>query len=119
MRLSPIYAAILATGLSNTAFAHAHLTAATPPVGSTVKAAPAELAITYSESLEPKFSAIEVQDASGTRVDTGDVHTESGNGKRLVVGLKPLQPGTYKVVWHATSTDTHKSEGSYNFTVSP
>jgi methionine-rich copper-binding protein CopC len=60
-----------------------------------------------------------VQDASGARVDMDDVHTSPGNDKRLVIGLKPLKPGTYKVIWHATSTDTHKTEGTYNFSVSP
>jgi methionine-rich copper-binding protein CopC len=119
MRLRVILLAFVAASSSSAAFAHAHLTGATPPVGSTVGMAPMEIAITYSERLEPRFSTIEVQDASGARVDMGNVHTETGDDKRLVVGLKPLQPGSYKVIWHATSTDTHKTEGSYSFTLRP
>jgi copper resistance protein C len=33
------------------------------------------------------------------------------------VGLKPLPPGTYKVLWHALSVDTHTTEGSFSFRV--
>jgi hypothetical protein len=119
MHLNLIPMTIVAVGLSSAAFAHALLTTAAPPVGSTVKAAPKEIALDYSESVEPRFSAIQVQDTSGARVDTGDVHAASGNDKRLMVSLKSLKAGAYKVTWHVTSTDTHKTEGSYSFTVSP
>ena len=37
----------------------------------------------------------------------------------LSVPLRPLSTGVYKVTWHATSVDTHKTEGSYTFTVGP
>ena len=33
------------------------------------------------------------------------------------ISLRPLPPGTYKVNWHVLSVDTHKTEGSYSFTV--
>jgi copper resistance protein C len=33
------------------------------------------------------------------------------------VGLKPLPPGTYSVLWHALSVDTHTTEGSFSFHV--
>lgn len=50
-------------------------------------------------------------------MDKHDVHVVAGDGKRLAVSLGALPPGTYNVVWHATSVDTHKTEGS--FTVAP
>ena len=114
-------AVILTTSVavSGPALAHAFLKSATPPVGSTVQAAPSNVVIDYTEGVEPKFSTIEVQDAAGARVDSGAVQTTAGDNKRLTVGLKPLKPGTYKVTWHATSTDTHKTEGTYSFTVKP
>jgi methionine-rich copper-binding protein CopC len=101
------------------AHAHAHLTAATPAANSTVPASPSEVSITYTEGVEPKFSSIVVQDAAGARVDTGNAHTQAEDDKRLIVGLKPLPPGVYKVIWHATALDTHKTEGSFTFTVAP
>ena len=33
------------------------------------------------------------------------------------VSLKSLSPGTYRVRWHVLSVDTHKTEGSFTFTV--
>ena len=113
--------AILTAGLavSEPALAHAFLKSATPPVGSTLQAAPTNVVIDYTEGVEPKFSTVEVQDAAGVRVDSGDVHTAAGNDKQLMVGLKLLKPGSYKVVWHVTATDTHKTEGAYTFTVNP
>ena len=100
------------------ASAHAFLQTATPAVGSTVSSAPGEVVITFTEGVEPRFSTISVTDSSGARVDSGAVHGGS-RGDQLAVGLKPLPPGTYKVVWHATSVDTHKTEGNFNFTVKP
>jgi methionine-rich copper-binding protein CopC len=59
-----------------------------------------------------------VHDASGQQVDRKDIRVD-GDPHRLAVGLAPLQPGQYTVNWHATSVDTHKTEGSYNFTIAP
>jgi copper resistance protein C len=101
------------------ALAHALLQSASPAVGSTVRAAPAQVEITFSEGVEPRFSAIEVRDGAGQRVDKGDAHTAPRDDRHLAVSLGPIPPGTYKVAWHATSVDTHKTEGSFTFTVAP
>jgi methionine-rich copper-binding protein CopC len=98
------------------ASAHAFLKTATPAVGSTVQQPPAEVVIDFTEGVEPTFSTITVQDASGTSVDAGGVHLQGGD-THLAVPLKPLKPGTYKVTWHATAVDTHKTQGSFSFTV--
>ena len=99
------------------AFAHAFLESARPPVGSTVQTSPAQIAITFTEQVEPAFSTIIVQNQSGARVNTGNVHLPPDDPKQLVTGLKSLPPGTYTVVWHVTPIDTHKTEGSNTFTV--
>jgi methionine-rich copper-binding protein CopC len=99
------------------AFAHAHLKSASPAPKSVLQMAPTEVAIDFTETLEVKFSSITVKDASGTQVDQGDVHSAPGDTKHLAVSLKPLQPGTYTVTWRATATDTHKSDGSFTFSV--
>ena len=107
---------VLAAGPAS---AHAFLKQASPAVGSTVQTAPTEVAITFTEGVEPAFSTITVVDGGGARVDDGTVHLAPGGDTHLVAGLKPLQPGTYKVTWHATATDTHKTQGSFTFTVKP
>jgi copper resistance protein C len=35
----------------------------------------------------------------------------------LTIGLKPLKPGTYKVVWRVLSVDGHRTNGEYTFAV--
>jgi copper resistance protein C len=99
------------------AHAHAFLERASPPVGSTVDVSPPELAITFTEGVEPLFSTIDVHDPNGASVATGKPHLGADNARRLVVSLPKLSPGTYSVSWHATSIDTHKTEGNYKFTV--
>jgi methionine-rich copper-binding protein CopC len=99
------------------AFAHAFLERASPPVGTEVAASPPEVAITFTEGVEPLFSTIEVHGANGASVATGTPHVAPDNNRRLIVELPKLPPGSYTVIWHATSVDTHKTEGNYQFSV--
>ncbi|MDE1974119.1 MAG: copper resistance protein CopC, partial [Hyphomicrobiales bacterium] len=39
------------------------------------------------------------------------------SGTTMRIGLKALKPGSYRVRWRALSVDTHKTEGSFTFTV--
>lgn len=98
------------------ASAHAFLKTATPAVGSTV-AAPSQVVIAFTEAIEPRFSTIVVQDDAQAAMQIGDIRLV--DAKSLAIGVKPLQPGHYKVTWHVTATDTHKTEGSFTFTVTP
>ena len=94
--------------------AHAFLDHANPLVGSTVASAPREVSLTFTQNLEATFSSVQVTDSNGARVDQGKAQV-SGNTMR--VGVKSLSPGTYRVRWHALSVDTHKTEGSFTFSV--
>jgi len=101
------------------AVAHAFLDRASPRVGSTVSPAPSELTLSFTQNLEPAFSSVEVLDEKGAKVDKGDVHVDPNDGSLLRVSLNPLLPGTYKVVWHVVSVDTHSTEGDFTFQVAP
>jgi methionine-rich copper-binding protein CopC len=100
-----------------TASAHAHLDHASPAVGSTVASAPKEVALWFTEALEPKFSSIEVRDAKGAAVQAGKAVLDPSNSAELRVPLKPLAPGTYKVIWRVLSVDTHRTQGDFTFSV--
>lgn len=100
------------------ASAHAFLKTASPAVGSTVSSAPAQVVIDFTEAVEASFSSITVRNAEGQPVATGRVHPAGGD-THLAIAVKPLPPGTYTVVWHVTATDTHKTQGSFKFTVAP
>ena len=47
----------------------------------------------------------------------GKPHTAPGDDRRLLVDVPDLHAGHYKVTWHVTSVDTHKTEGSFQFSV--
>jgi copper resistance protein C len=104
---------------SGCAYAHAHLDHASPTVGGAVATAPKEVVLWFTEALEPKFSSIVVQDAKNADVQDGTATIDPGNTAELRVALKPLPPGTYKVIWHVLSVDTHRTQGDFTFTVGP
>ncbi|HEY7230623.1 MAG TPA: copper homeostasis periplasmic binding protein CopC [Pseudolabrys sp.] len=99
--------------------AHAQLDHASPRVGSTVAQPPKEVSIWFTEALEPKFSTIEVRDAQGSAVHAGPAVLARDNSAQLRVPLRPLKPGTYKVMWRVLSVDTHRTEGAFTFRVGP
>ena len=102
---------VLGTGASH---AHAFLDHASPLVGSTVGTAPHEVSLSFTQSLEPTFSSVQVTDAKGARVDQGKAQV---SGSTMRIGLKSLAPGTYRVRWQVLSVDTHKTQGSFSFQV--
>jgi methionine-rich copper-binding protein CopC len=113
---TPIFVigALLGLFAASTAEAHASLSRSEPSVGSTVKTAPREVSLWFTETLEPAFSTVEVRDADGAKVDQGKAQTSA---TVMRIDLKPLPPGTYKVHWRASTVDTHTTEGSFSFHV--
>jgi hypothetical protein len=99
------------------AWAHAMLDHASPPVGSSQSTAPREMVLWFTENLEPAFSQIEVRNASGAVVSSGKAQVDRANRTQLRVPLKPLPPGTYKVIWHVLSVDTHRTQGDFTFRI--
>jgi hypothetical protein len=49
-------------------------------------------------------------------MQTGKAALGSGPTE-LRVALKPLPPGTYKVIWRVLSVDTHRTQGEFTFSV--
>lgn len=96
-------------------FAHTSPVSMTPAADSTVSA-PANVTIKFSGALEPKFSMITVTDASGHVVNK-ESSSVGNDTKVMTVALPPLAPGVYTVHWVGVSTDTHRSQGDYKFTV--
>ena len=77
------------------------------------------MSLTFSEGVEPAFSSVIVTDAAGARVDRDDLRRDAAQTTRVFLGLKRLPPGGYRVDWKIMSIDTHKTQGSYTFTVLP
>lgn len=126
LRIVALSGAILSLSAAQ-AFAHAKLVSSTPAAGATV-AATSKIELHFSEGLVEKFSGVEV---SSTRMMMGDkmmdhvmkidgatAAVDAADKKTLIVTLKaPLEAGTYKLDWHAVTSDTHRVKGSYSFTV--
>lgn len=112
--------ALLASLLgASSVFAHAHLKGSNPVANSSV-VAPNELRLMFSEGVEAAFTQVTIS-KDGAPLEVKSLATEGTDKKTLVVtpAATPLRAGEYKVEWHAVSVDTHKSEGSYSFKVSP
>jgi len=107
------------TVLPTAALAHAHLDHAQPAAGAKVTPAPSEVSLWFTEAIEPKFSSIVVQDAKGGAVQDGKAQGDAGNTAVLKVKLKALKAGAYKVTWKVLSVDTHRTQGTFTFTVAP
>jgi hypothetical protein len=104
---------ILTVSATSLGRAHAFLDHADPRVGSTV-AAPSQVELWMTEDLEPAFTRIQVFDSQGGEVDKKDAKI---SGATMIVSLPKLGPGTYLVKWKAVATDTHKTTGTFKFTV--
>ena len=96
--------------------AHAYLDHASPLVGS-VGTAPSEVRLWFTQALEPRFSAAQLRSSSGAVVGSGAV--DPANPKEMVIRVRALPPGKYKVKWKILSVDTHRTEGDFGFEVRP
>lgn len=102
------------------AWAHAMLDHAVPAVGGTAQGAPGELQIAFTQNIVASFSGAELKTAEGAAIPTGKAVVDPASPKlmRVPIGQK-LKPGLYVVTWHVVSVDSHRSSGSYKFTVAP
>jgi methionine-rich copper-binding protein CopC len=114
-RLRITLACAIALASSGEAIAHAELHHANPQAGSTVSEPPHEVTLTFTDTLEAAFSSADVTNSDGERVDEG---MSQVTGNVIRIALKTLAPGSYRVHWRAVSVDTHRSEGSFKFSVS-
>lgn len=112
-----ILAVILFYAVQPKAWAHAFLDHADPKVGSTITTSPTQVKIWFTQNIEPVFSSVEVQDAQGQEVDKKDMHQDDKDKSLLILSVPPLPDGTYTVIWHAVSVDTHRTQGRFEFTV--
>jgi methionine-rich copper-binding protein CopC len=112
-------AAAISIALAGQAMAHAHLKSAVPAADGSVKSAPSELDLTFSEGLNVKFSGIKMTGPDKATVRTGEAMLTNDGTTLMVPVPDRLAPGKYTVEWHVLSTDGHKTNGSYSFTIAP
>lgn len=118
--LKPFVIAVLAsTSAATVAFAHAFLDHASPGVGTTVSGSPSQLTLSFTQGVVTAFSSVTVSADGGGSVPTSKPVNDPSNQQIIHVRLgHPLKPGSYTVTWRVLSVDTHRTEGSYRFTIS-
>jgi methionine-rich copper-binding protein CopC len=112
-------AAGLLLGGLGAARAHAFLDHAQPRVGSTVKVAPKELRLWFTDDLDPAGTSVALLDAAGKAVTTAKPIVDAKDDMVLVLALPVLPPGRYKVVWQATCPQGHVTKGDFAFLMKP
>jgi methionine-rich copper-binding protein CopC len=103
--------------LPGVSLGHAFPDHSDPKVGETISDPPSNVRIWFDGDLEPLFSTIYVQDASGKRIDKGNGHVDPSTAALLEVGLLPLPAGTYRVFWSVVARDGHRTMGDYTFVI--
>ncbi|MFE9092664.1 copper resistance CopC/CopD family protein [Streptomyces sp. NPDC007264] len=98
------------------ASAHAALIGSDPAQGTVVDKAPAQVTLTFSETVALSDDSLRVLDPRGQRVDTGRAFNQSGAmyGVKVHAGLPR---GTYTVTYQVVSADSHPVSGAFTFSV--
>lgn len=95
------------------------------PAAAGVSDGKSDFTLQFNEDLVAQFSGMSIVMTAmpGMKMTApmavGAVATTLGPDSKTLIGhpKAPLTAGTYKLAWHAVSTDTHRVEGSYSFTV--
>jgi methionine-rich copper-binding protein CopC len=98
--------------------AHATLVGASPPQGGEVSKPPEHVRLRFNEPVDAAFDPLKVYDAQGKRMDEHNARIDSSDARDLLVDLKKLPEGSYRVEWRVTSIDGHVIEDAYAFNVS-
>lgn len=122
-RILRLTAALLMLGalqvaVASPASAHAILQQSEPAANASLDAAPDAVTLTFNEPVEVSLGAIQVLDASGNRVDRGNVEHPGGQGNVIQVQLNQgLGTGGYAVGYRVVSADSHPVAGAFTFGV--
>jgi methionine-rich copper-binding protein CopC len=89
-----------------------------PAAGATLSSLPDTLMLRFNNRIEKPLSRVSLVDAAGVKRSLV-LKADAGSADRLVAGLPPLTPGTWRVEWQVLSTDGHVVAGRFEFKVAP
>lgn len=109
---------------SSAAFAHAKLISSAPAANASASNV-RTLSLTFSEAVVEKLSGVDIVMTGMPGMSNHSPMKVSGfktalgaDGKTMTVTLpRALPAGTYDLKWHAVTSDTHRIEGGYSFSV--
>jgi copper transport protein len=117
--LASLAAGLVPLAFVPSAWAHAALLRTVPVASGVVNTPPRQVALTYSEAVEPRFAVISVTDARGRQQVIGAPRRSPSNVNTLLVPLRPVAQGWYLVYWRVISVDGHPVRGAFTFAVGP
>ena len=118
LRLSIALVAIAALVLPVAASAHAYLVRTEPSASGITARAPADVRLTFSEAVEPRFAIVSVTDASGQQLVDRAPARSPNDPNTLVIPIEHVPEGWYLVYWRDL-VDGHPVRGAYTFQVGP
>jgi copper resistance protein C len=107
--------AALALALPPGVAAHSELKTADPADGAVLSAPPAEVVLTFTDTLDPAKSSVTLHDAAGTEIAKGAVDPTDDAVMRLTPPA--LDPGTYEIRWTSAALDGDLLRGILHFTL--
>jgi len=112
-----VLALSLVIGSLYASFAHAHakIDVAEPKADSELSAAPKEIRLHFTDTLEPAFSKIILLDAKNATVKLPKTVVGKADAKTMSAQLPVLSAGQYQVRWTIMTRDGHKVKGEYRF----
>src|SRR5262245_23087130 len=106
--------------LASPAQGHSSLERSEPKDGETLKIAPGEIRIWFTEPIKVGLSTFEVRNETGKQIDQRDLHADEKQPTLVRLSLPAdLSTGIYKVSWSAVAEDLHVTKGNFSFRVAP
>ena len=109
--------ALLAAGLNGPALAHASLVSSVPAANSNATKSVQEIRLKFSETIEIKLSKVSIKGPLGVVATRGMTLDPKDKTVLVLSFAAPLSPGQYTVDWQAVAADTHRTHGTFSFTV--
>ena len=116
-RFAVVLALLAVPAAAALAEAHAKLARSDPPAASTLRAAPPEVKLWFTERLEASFSAAHLLNGERRRVDGAEGLVDAVNPALLRMTLPVIPPGRYTVVYRVVSVDSHVTAGELTFRI--
>ena len=106
--------------LASPALGHSSLERSEPKDGETLKVAPGEIRMWFTEPIKVGLSTFEVRNEAGKQIDQRDLHADENQSALVRLSLPAdLSAGTYKVTWSAVAEDLHVTRGNFSFRIAP
>jgi copper transport protein len=113
-----LLAALAVVAGSAPARAHASVVSTAPADRQVLGTPPPQVSLTFTEPVSLGLTRVGVIAPDGDTVATGrPVHPE-GRAETVAVRLRTLSAkGTYTIVWHTVSADSHPVQGTFSFSI--